>query len=297
MSVTICEVGPRDGLQNEPDILDPTVRAELVNRMAGTGVTRIEAASFVSPSRVPQMAGAEEVLAEVRSRPDLTRAALVLNERGYERLSGTSCEEVHVAFCVTEAFNQRNQGRSVAESVADTRRIVAAGHGDGRRVTVTLAASFGCPFEGRVDPGHVLDLAGQIVECGADEIIFADTIGVGAPHQVRQLLTGAAPLGRPLGLHLHNTRNTGYANAYAALEHGVSVLDASIGGIGGCPFAPNATGNIATEDLLNLLHEEGVETEVDLDEVLRVAEWIETVLGRRLPGQLYRAGRFATAHC
>ncbi|MQA16813.1 MAG: hydroxymethylglutaryl-CoA lyase [Pseudonocardiaceae bacterium] len=297
MSITICEVGPRDGLQNEPDILAPTVRAELVNRMAGTGVTRIEAASFVSPSRVPQMAGPEEVLAEAPSRPGLTHAALVLNERGYERLRGTSCEEVHVAFCVTETFNQRNQGRSVAQSVAETRRTVTAGHVDGRRVTVTLAASFGCPFEGRVDPGRVLDLAGQVIDGGADEIIFADTIGVGAPHQVRQLLTGAAPLGRPLGLHLHNTRNTGYANAYIALESGVSVLDASIGGIGGCPFAPNATGNIATEDLLNLLHEEGVETGVDLDEVLRVAEWVETLLGRRLPGQLYRAGRFAVAHC
>lgn len=293
MDVAICEVGPRDGLQNEPEVLAPALRAELANRMARTGVPRVEAASFVNPERVPQMAGAEDVLAAVQPGPGLTRAALVLNDRGYQRLRETPCEEVHVAFCVTETFNRRNQGRSVAESLAQAEAIVADAHEDGRRATVTLAASFGCPFEGAVDPAIVLRLAEQIT--AADEIVFADTIGVGVPRQVRALLGGARHLGPPLGLHLHNTRNTGYANAYTALEEGVALLDASVGGIGGCPFAPRATGNIATEDLLYLLDHEGVDTGVDLDEVIRVAEWLETVLGRQLPGQLYRAGSFPPA--
>ncbi|MBW0090366.1 hydroxymethylglutaryl-CoA lyase [Pseudonocardia sp. KRD-184] len=290
MAVAICEVGPRDGLQNEPDVLAPDIRAELANRMARTGVPRVEAASFVNPERVPQMAGAEEVLAAVTPGENLTRAALVLNDRGYERLRATSCEEVHVAFCVTETFNQRNQGRSVQESLQQARTIVTAAHEDGRRATVTLAASFGCPFEGQVDPARVLGLAEQLTD--ADEIVFADTIGVGVPSQVKKLLAGAEHLGTPLGLHLHNTRNTGYANAYAAVEAGVAVLDASVGGIGGCPFAPRATGNIATEDLLYMLDKEGVDTGVDIDEVIHVAEWLESILGRRLTGQLYRVGPF-----
>ncbi|MCW2675839.1 MAG: hmgL [Modestobacter sp.] len=290
MDVAICEVGPRDGLQNEAEVLSPELRAELANRMARTGVPRVEVASFVDPKRVPQMAGAEEVLAAVSPRGDVIRAALVLNERGYERLRTTSCEEVHVAFCVTESFNQRNQGCSVQDSLRQALTIIAAAHGDGRRATVTLAASFGCPFEGSVDPARVLRLAEQLTD--ADEIIFADTIGVGVPRQVTKLLTGATHLGTPLGLHLHNTRNTGYANAYAAVEAGVAVLDASVGGIGGCPFAPRATGNIATEDLLYMLDREGVDTGVDIDEVIRVAEWLEKILGRQLTGQLYRVGPF-----
>jgi hydroxymethylglutaryl-CoA lyase/(R)-citramalyl-CoA lyase len=290
MDVAICEVGPRDGLQNEAEVLSPELRAELANRMARTGVPRVEVASFVDPKRVPQMAGAEEVLAAVSPRGDVIRAALVLNERGYERLRTTSCEEVHVAFCVTESFNQRNQGCSVQDSLRQALTIIAAAHGDGRRATVTLAASFGCPFEGSVDPARVLRLAEQLTD--ADEIIFADTIGVGVPRQVTKLLTGATHLGTPLGLHLHNTRNTGYANAYAAVEAGVAVLDASVGGIGGCPFAPRATGNIATEDVLYMLDREGVDTGVDIDEVIRVAEWLEKILGRQLTGQLYRVGPF-----
>lgn len=290
MAVAICEVGPRDGLQNEPEVFAPKIRAELANRMARTGVDRVEAASFVNPKRVPQMAGAEEVLAAVTPADDLILAALVLNDRGYERLRTTSCDEVHVAFCVTETFNQRNQGSSVQESLQQTHSTITAAHKDGRRVTVTLAAAFGCPFEGPVDPARVLSLAEQLT--AADEIIFADTIGVGVPRQVKALLAGANHLGKPLGLHLHNTRNTGYANAYAAIEGGVSVLDASVGGIGGCPYAPRATGNIATEDLLYMLDKEGMETGVDIDEVIRVAEWLETILGRQLTGQLYRVGPF-----
>ncbi|MFB7575840.1 hydroxymethylglutaryl-CoA lyase [Streptomyces sp. NPDC056165] len=297
MKIDICEVGPRDGLQNEPGQLTPKVRAEFVDRLSASGLPRVEIASFVHPGRVPQMAGAEEVCAAVTPVAGVDHAALVLNERGYTRLAETGCVEARLAFCVTETFNRRNQGRDVEQSIAEAAAIVEAAHADGRRASVTLAASFGCPFEGVVDPGRVLAIAERVVAAGADELVFADTIGVGVPRQVTRLLTGAAGFGVPLGLHLHNTRNTGYANAYAALEAGVSVLDCSVAGIGGCPFAPKATGNIATEDLVYLLEGQGVETGVDLDALLSVAEWITEVLGRPLPGQLLRAGRFPVPVC
>lgn len=291
MSVSICEVGPRDGLQNEPEALTAVVRAELVTRLARTGLGRIEIGSFVNPHRVPQMADPEVVDELSETPPSVARSALVLNERGYDRLRRTGITEVHAAFCVSETFNQRNQGCSVAESVAATQRMITRAHADGLRISVTLAASFGCPFEGEVDPGRVLDHAGQV--SAADEILFADTIGVGVPKQVRTLLQGAAGLSRPLGLHLHNTRNTGYANAATALEHGVSTLDASVAGLGGCPFAPNATGNIATEDLVYLLDREGISHGVDLDAMIRVAHWLrDEVLDRELTGLLHRAGPF-----
>ncbi|MFD9459791.1 hydroxymethylglutaryl-CoA lyase [Streptomyces sp. NPDC060027] len=292
MNVRICEVGPRDGLQNEPEHLSPRQRADFVDRLSATGVAGIEIASFVNPARVPQMAGAEEVCAAVKPAEGVGLAALVLNGRGYTRLAETRCVEARMAFCVTETFNERNQGRSVERSIAEAADIVAAAHADGRRATVTLAASFGCPFEGAVDPGRVLAIAERVAASGADELVFADTIGVGVPRQVTRLLTGAAGLGIPLGLHLHNTRNTGYANAYAGVEAGVSVLDSSVAGIGGCPFAPKATGNIATEDLVYLLEGQGVDTGIDLDALLSTAAWITEVLGRPLPGQLLRAGRF-----
>jgi isopropylmalate/homocitrate/citramalate synthase len=292
--ITVCDVGPRDGLQNDPKILEPEIRAGLVNRLAAAGLPRIEAVSFVNPARVPQMAGAEEVVAGIERREGVVYAGLALNEHGYERLRETALEEVHFAFASTETFNQRNQNATVAESVAAAKRIVKRAGEDARRATVTIGASFGCPFEGKVDPGHVLDLAGQVVDAGADEILLADTIGVAVPSMVRDLVGRAAALQRkPVGVHLHNTRNTGFANAYAALDAGATVLDASVGGIGGCPFAPRATGNISTEDLVYLLHGEGVETGIDLDALIGVAEWLEGVLERRLEGQVYRAGTFA----
>jgi isopropylmalate/homocitrate/citramalate synthase len=292
-AVTLCDVAPRDGLQNHPTSLEPSVRAEFVARLAATGLPRIEAVSFVSPSRVPQMAGAEEVVAALDRRPGVVYAGLALNERGYERLVATGLEEVHFAFASTETFNQRNQGASVADSVAAAARIVARAHADGLRATVTIGASFGCPFEGWVDPARVLEIAGELVVAGPDEIVLADTIGVGVPRQVRSLVSAVGGLGIPVGVHLHNTRNTGYANAIAAVEAGATMLDASLGGIGGCPFAPRATGNIATEDLVYLLHGEGIETGVDLDALVGVAEWLEGVLGHELEGQVYRAGTFA----
>jgi isopropylmalate/homocitrate/citramalate synthase len=291
--VTVCDVAPRDGLQNDATHLEPAVRAELVNRLAAAGVPRIETVSFVNPQRVPQMAGAEEVVAAIEREPDVVYAGLALNEKGYDRLVASGLDEVHYAFAATETFNQRNSNASVEESVQAAEQIIRRAHADGIRATVTIGASFGCPFEGAVDPGHVLELARRLVAAGADEIVFADTIGVGVPHQARALVGEGAKLGVPVGVHLHNTRNTGFANALAALEAGAAVFDASVGGIGGCPFAPKATGNIGTEDLVYLLTGEGVESGIDLDALIHVAEWLEGLLGRQLPGQVYRAGAFA----
>ncbi len=293
MKVTICDVGPRDGLQNQPKIVEPSTRAELVNRLAGAGLPRIEACSFVNPARVPQMSGAEEVVEGIDRVEGVTYAGLALNELGYERLASGGLDEVHFAFAATETFNQRNQNASVDESVHAAKRIVDRAHADGIRATVTIGVSFGCPFEGAVDPAKVRSLAEQLSVGGADEIVFADTIGVGVPRQVEQLVSEGVKLGKPVGVHLHNTRNTGFVNAYAAIDAGATVLDASVGGIGGCPFAPRATGNISTEDLVYMLHGEGIETGIDLDELISVAEWLEGVLERQLEGQIYRAGTFA----
>ena len=293
MKIVVCDVAPRDGLQNEAVHLEPAVRAELVNRLAAAGVPRIETVSFVNPARVPQMAGAEEVVAGIDREPGVVYAGLALNEKGYDRLAATGLDEVHYAFASTETFNQRNSNSSVGDSLAAAERIVARAHADGIRATVTIGASFGCPFEGAVDPGRVLELAARLVAAGSDELVFADTVGVGVPRQARHLVTEGVKLGVPVGVHLHNTRNTGFANAVAALEAGATVLDASVGGIGGCPFAPKATGNICTEDLVYLLTGEGVETGIDLDAMIGISEWLEGLLGRQLPGQVYRAGAFA----
>jgi hydroxymethylglutaryl-CoA lyase/(R)-citramalyl-CoA lyase len=293
VTVTICDVAPRDGLQNEAEIVAPETRGELVNRLAAAGVPRIEAVSFVNPARVPQMAGAEDVVAAIDREPGVVYAGLALNEKGYDRLLATGLDEVHFAFASTETFNRKNQNASVEESVEAAGRIVARAHADGIRATVTIGVSFGCPFEGAVDPAFVLELAERLVAGGTDELVFADTVGVGVPRQVRHLVAEGVKLGVPVGVHLHNTRNTGFANAFAAVEAGATVLDASVGGIGGCPFAPRATGNIGTEDLVYLLHGEGIETGIDLDALIGVAEWLEGVLGRQLPGQVYRAGAFA----
>ena len=293
--VTIVDVGPRDGLQNEPEVLAPEVRAELVNRLARAGLPVVEAASFVDPRRVPQMAGAEDVVTGIDRVEGAVYAGLALNERGYERIVASGLDEVRFAFGATESFNQRNQNAPVAESAAAATRIVERAHADDLRSAVTISVAFGCPFEGRVDEARVLELASEIAAARPDALLLADTIGVGVPSQARRLVSGASSLGVPVGGHFHNTRSTGYANALAALEAGATILDSSVGGLGGCPFAPNATGNIATEDLLYLLHGEGVETGIDLDALVQVSEWLEGVLGRRLEGQVYRAGPFPPA--
>jgi hydroxymethylglutaryl-CoA lyase/(R)-citramalyl-CoA lyase len=291
--IEICEVGPRDGLQNEDRALEPAVRAELCDRLAAAGLPRIEAVSFVNPKRVPQMAGAEEVMAAVdRSRATIY-AGLVLNERGYERAVAAGVDELHYAFPVSDTFCERNQGTTIEGAMEIGARLAERAREDGRRFNLTLSAAFGCPFEGRVEPARVIGLAERVRALGVEEIILADTIGVGVPSQVRELVAGVAATGAAVGCHFHNTRNTGYANAIAAVEAGVALLDASCGGTGGCPFAPRATGNIATEDLVYLLHGMGFETGIDLPALLETSAWLAEVLGKELPGQTYTAGTFA----
>jgi isopropylmalate/homocitrate/citramalate synthase len=292
VKVTVCDVGPRDGLQNEARVLAPVLRAELCNRLAAAGVPRIEAVSFVRDDRVPQMAGAEEVVAALERRPGIAYAGLVLNERGYERLAAAGLDEAHVTFAATESFSERNANASMDEAVAATEAILARASANGVRATATISVSFGCPFEGAVDPGVVLELAGRVVDAGAAEVVFADTIGVAVPRQVTQLVGEGSGLSVPVGVHLHNTRNTAIACAYAALDAGATVFDASVGGAGGCPFAPNATGNAATEDLVYLLHGEGVVTGIELDALIEVARWLEGQLGHGLDGLVHRAGLF-----
>ena len=290
MRITLCDVGPRDGLQNEPETLEPAVRAELVRRLAATGLPRIEAVSFVQAERVPQMAGAEEVV-EAAGEVGAELSGLVLNERGWERLAATGLDRVNVTLAATDSFSLRNANASVEEATARVKRILAAAD---RPSTATISVAFGCPFEGEVDPGVVADLAERLTAAGAGEIVLADTIGVAAPREVTRLVERTLILGVPVGGHFHDTRHTGVANAWSALEAGATVLDASVGGLGGCPFAPRATGNVATEDVLYLLDREGVETGVDLDALIGVARWLEELLGRQLPGRVYRAGGFPT---
>jgi isopropylmalate/homocitrate/citramalate synthase len=293
VNLVVCDVGPRDGLQNEPDVLPPRTRAELVRRLAAAGLPRVEAVSFVRPDRVPQMAGAEEVtkLVAVSHKLGTTElSGLVLNERGWTRFRETGLARVNVTVAATDSFSERNAGMSRAEALRQTEAVLAAASAAGTASTATVSVAFGCPFEGPVDEGEVLAVAERLASAGAEEIVLADTIGVATPRAVHRLTGRTAALGPPVGGHFHNTRNSGYANALAALEAGATVLDASVGGLGGCPFAPRATGNIATEDLVYLLDGEGVDTGIDLDALIAVAEWMASVLGRELPGQVYRAG-------
>jgi isopropylmalate/homocitrate/citramalate synthase len=294
VTITVCDVAPRDGLQNDPTHLPAATRAELVNRLVDAGVTDVEVASFVNPKLVPQMAGAEEVVESIDRRSGVIYSGLILNARGYDRLAACGLDEVHISVAASETLNRRNQNASVEESLADIEQIIARAHGEDRRVVVIVAASFGCPFEGAVAPARVLTVAEQAIAAGADEIVFADTIGVGVPSQVRELVGRGHEFGVPIGVHLHDTRGTGLANAYAAVESGVSSLDASAGGVGGCPFAPGATGNIATEDLVYLLHGEGRSTGIDLDALIEVSHWLAGQVGHSIPGRVQRAGDFTS---
>jgi (R)-citramalyl-CoA lyase len=281
--VTICDVGPRDGLQNEPETLAPAVRAEFINRLAAAGLARVEAASFVRADAVPQMAGAEEVVAAIERRDGTEYSGLALNEKGYDRLAAAGLDRANYTLAATDSFSRRNANQSVEEAVAAAAAVIQQAE---LPVTVTISVAFGCPFEGRVDPGVVAELASRFPSA---EVVLADTIGVATPQQVRDLVAHTSAQ----GVHLHNTRNTGYANAVAALEAGATLFDASCGGLGGCPFAPRATGNIATEDLVYLLEGDGIETGVNLDAVIETSVWLERLLGRRLEGQVYRAGAWA----
>jgi hydroxymethylglutaryl-CoA lyase len=297
-AVEIVEMAPRDGLQNEATLLSTADKVELVERAVGAGARRIEVTSFVNPARVPQMADADEVMAAVPRRPGLRYAGLVMNERGLDRALSGGVDEVDVVVVATDTFCRRNQGVSTAEAAALAATLVARAREAGVFSTVTVAAAFGCPFEGEVSEDRLREVLGQVADAGPDEVALADTIGVAVPSQVTARLGIAATATGgdvPLRLHLHDTRHTGVANAVAAHAAGVGTLDASIGGAGGCPFAPNATGNVATEDLVYLFDRMGVSTGLDLAALTATTGWLEDRLGKRLPGALLRAGGFPTA--
>ena len=302
-AITIVEVGPRDGLQNEKTVLEPAVRAELTRRLEAAGARRIEAVSFVHPKYVPQMAGAEEVMAALPHEAGRSRIGLVLNGKGYDRALGTSVDEVNVAMSATDGFGLKNQGMGVDQQVSMLSDILTGransegGAGAGPSLSATLSCVWGCPFDGEVSADQVADLVGRIGELGVKEIALADTIGVGNPWAVTRTVEAArkaAPEG-VLRLHFHDTRNTGLANAYAGIEAGVDALDASVGGIGGCPFAPGATGNIATEDLVYMLERAGFSTGYDLEALIATARWIGEKIGRPAPSALSRAGGWPPA--
>ncbi len=293
-SVQIVEVGPRDGLQNEKDLLSTHAKVEFINRLIAAGVKRLEVASFVNPKKVPQMADAEELLKRLPRPTDVTYIGLVLNRRGCERALAAGCHEIGMVVVASDTFNQRNQGVTTKQSVEAWFDIAAAARAAGARVQVTLSAAFGCPFEGEIAAERVVELARRVADACPNELALADSIGVAAPSQVTDLIerVRAALPNMPVRCHFHNTRNTGIANAYAALEAGVQSLDASLGGIGGCPYAPAATGNIATEDLLYMLDRMGVATGIDLPGLIECSRWLQSQLGRPVPGMLIKAGGF-----
>ena len=292
--IEIIEVGPRDGLQNQSATLSTADKLTFIARLIEAGARRIEVASFVNPQRVPQMADAEAVLAGLRKRADVTTIGLVLNAHGLARALRTEVQEIGVVAVASDTFGVRNQKQTALESVDMAQRVIRSAKAAGRRAQATIAVSFGCPFEGEIDARRVIEIAEQCASGEPQEIAIADTIGVGVPTQVTDLLGRLREkLPRmPLRAHFHNTRNTGLANAYAAAIAGVATLDASIGGIGGCPFAPAATGNIATEDLAYMLGRMGVETGVSLDRLIEASRWLEAELGAPMPGMVMKAGNF-----
>jgi isopropylmalate/homocitrate/citramalate synthase len=293
--VTIVEVSPRDGLQNESTILTTDAKVELITQLVGAGARRIEAVSFAHPRLVPAMADAEDVMAKVPRQDGISYAGLILNRRGLDRAADTGVQEVNVVVCASDTFSRRNQNASSDEAMQMAEEVIGTACGRGLFTTLTLATAFGCPFEGEVSAGRVAELARRAAASGVNELCLADTVGVASPNQVRDLTArvrdtvGEQP---PLRFHFHNTRNTGFANAFAAILEGVTILDASAGGIGGCPFAPNATGNIATDDLVYMLNRMGLRTGVDIRNLLPTAQFLSEQLGHQVPALLPRAGAF-----
>jgi hydroxymethylglutaryl-CoA lyase len=294
MPVTLVEVGPRDGLQNESTLFTTEAKVEFVRRVVASGIRRIEVASFVNPRRVPQMADAEAVLQALPRVDGVRYIGLVLNRRGFDRAVAVGCEEIGMVVAASDSFGQRNQAQSTRESIAAWHEIAAAAHAAGVHAQVTIAVAFGCPYDGEVSATRVVEIARELADGAPFELAIADTIGVAVPSQVTALLQQlrAALPSMPVRAHFHNTRNTGIANAWAAVGAGTTVLDASAGGIGGCPFAPAATGNIPTEDLLYLLARSGIDSGADLDRCIETAAWLQDQLGRPVPGLLARAGPF-----
>jgi hydroxymethylglutaryl-CoA lyase len=292
--IDIVEVGPRDGLQSESQVLPTGTKIEFIRRLGGAGLSRIEVASFVNPKRVPQMADAEQVLGGLAAIPGIRPIGLVLNRRGFERAQAAGCTEVGMVVSVSESFSQRNQGCGTDEAIEAWLEIAPLARAAGIRAQITLSTAFGCPFEGEVPVMQVLEVARRVAQGAPVELAVADTIGVAVPTDVTRVvneLRCALPQ-LPLRAHFHNTRNTGLGNAYAAVQAGVRALDASCGGIGGCPFAPAATGNIPTEDLVYMLHRMGFDTGVDLPALLDTSRWLQAALAHDVPGMLVKAGLF-----
>ena len=293
--VSICDVAARDGLQSEKRIWSVAERVELINRLAKTGIRRIEAVSFVNPKRVPQMADAEKVMAQIDREVDVRIAGLALNMKGVERALDAGVDEVRYVVVASETFNQKNQGASIAETMTGLESIAGRVKASGKVFSAVIGASFGCPFEGEITTEAVVNIGVRLQALGVDEILLADTIGCAVPTEVRERVDGLQSVledSTAVGCHFHNTRNTGIANAVAAVESGVRILDASVGGIGGCPFAPRATGNISTEDLVYILRNMGYETSIDLPQLIDVATWVEDYFDDPLPGQVMKAGLF-----
>jgi hydroxymethylglutaryl-CoA lyase len=296
--IEIVEVGPRDGLQNEKAILEVGEKLEFIHRLEAAGARRMETVSFVNAKRVPQMAGAEEISEALPRTGGRSRIGLVLNERGWDRCVAAGCDEANVVVCATDGFGIRNQGASAAEQVMAMRQIAARKQAEGGPpITVTISVAFGCPFDGEVTDEQVLQIVRAAAEAKVDELALADTIGVADPWLVRRRVEAArtAAPDLPLRMHFHDTRNTGLANAFASVEAGVTILDASCGGLGGCPFAPNATGNIGTEDLVYMLERAGFETGYDLDRLIETADWVSGLLGKTPTSSVARAGGFPKA--
>ena len=295
MAIEIVEVGARDGLQNEADILPTATKVELITRAIASGIKRIETVSFVNPARVPQMADAEAVMAALPDSDTVTYIGLVLNMRGAHRALETKVHQLGAVAIASDSFGIRNQGQTSVDSVAIASEIIGLAKAKGRSGQVTISAAFGCPFEGKVSPDHVVAMARELAKAGPCEIALADTIGVAVPAQVQDLITRVATVtgNIPLRAHFHNTRNTGIANAWAAYQAGVTTLDSSLGGLGGCPFAPNATGNIPTEDLVYLLERSGVSTGLDLDRLIETGHWLTHIMNRPLSAMVTRAGNYS----
>jgi hydroxymethylglutaryl-CoA lyase len=292
-AIELVEVGPRDGLQSDAVILPTASKLELINRLIDAGVRRIEVASFVNPKRVPQMADAETVFAGLQKRSDVSYIGLVLNRKGFDRALAAGCRDISMVTAATDEFAIRNQGAPIAESLGDWQTIAPLARAANVRAEITISVSFGCPFSGEVDATRVVDIAQQVATAEPIAIVLADTIGVAVPNQVRELFTrvrAAVPSHIALRAHFHNTRNTAIANAQAALEVGVRSFDASVGGIGGCPFAPDATGNVASEDLLYLFKRSGYQSRIDLNRMIDTAQWLGKQLGKTMPSMLARAG-------
>jgi hydroxymethylglutaryl-CoA lyase len=294
--ITIVEVGPRDGLQSEPEILPTDSKAAFIGKAIDAGIRRLEVASFVHPKLVPQMADAEALIEKLPQRDDVSYIGLIMNERGLDRALTTRIHEIGMVVVASDTYNRKNQGCSTSDSVSAWQEISAKAKSGGLRANVMISSAFGCPYEGEVKVERVIELAKQIVDAGPAELGIADSIGVAVPDQVAELLGRVKEVigDIPLRCHFHNTRNTGLANAQAAVVAGVTYLDASIGGIGGCPFAPAATGNIPTDDLLYMLDRSGVETGVSLEKIIDVSRWLEEELGRSVPALLPKAGGFPT---